>query len=115
MQLYLGIVLTTVVVVTGIFSYYQESKSSRIMESFKNLVPQFALVVRDGTKQPIKAQELTVGDLVEVKFGDRIPADLRVIEARGFKVRALCPSSSCVRGRRDDDRLLFLSRWTTRR
>jgi len=40
LQLYLGIVLAVVVVVTGIFSYYQESKSSRIMESFKNMVPQ---------------------------------------------------------------------------
>lgn len=39
-QLYLGIVLTAVVIITGVFSYYQESKSSRIMESFKNLVPQ---------------------------------------------------------------------------
>ena len=39
-NLYLGIVLTAVVVVTGIFSYYQESKSSKIMESFKNMVPQ---------------------------------------------------------------------------
>lgn len=39
-QLYLGIVLAAVVIVTGIFSYYQESKSSRIMESFKNMVPQ---------------------------------------------------------------------------
>lgn len=40
LQLYLGIVLVTVVVVTGVFSYYQEAKSSRIMDSFKNLVPQ---------------------------------------------------------------------------
>ncbi|KAK7081040.1 Sodium potassium-transporting ATPase subunit, partial [Halocaridina rubra] len=39
-NLYLGIVLTAVVIITGIFSYYQESKSSRIMESFKNMVPQ---------------------------------------------------------------------------
>merc|ERR1719228_673696 len=35
-NLYLGIVLSAVVVVTGVFSYYQENKSSRIMESFKN-------------------------------------------------------------------------------
>merc|ERR1712226_612758 len=85
-NLYLGIVLTTVVVVTGIFSYYQESKSAKIMESFKNLVPQFALVVRDGNKKDIKAEELTLGDIVEVKFGDRVPADLRVLEAKNFKV-----------------------------
>ncbi len=85
-NLYLGIVLTIVVVVTGVFSYYQESKSSKIMESFKNLVPQYALCLRDGEKVTIKAEELTLGDVIEVKFGDRIPADIRVIEARGFKV-----------------------------
>merc|ERR1711874_95003 len=85
-NLYLGVVLTAVVTVTGIFSYYQESKSAKIMESFKNLVPQYALVRRDGEKVTISATELTLGDIVEVKFGDRVPADLRVLEARGFKV-----------------------------
>ncbi|KAG7272207.1 hypothetical protein CRUP_036695 [Coryphaenoides rupestris] len=38
--LYLGVVLSAVVIITGCFSYYQEAKSSRIMESFKNMVPQ---------------------------------------------------------------------------
>ena len=45
LQLYLGIVLTAVVVVTGCFSYYQEAKSSRIMESFKDMVPQVSCFV----------------------------------------------------------------------
>merc|ERR1712038_329761 len=85
-NLYLGIVLTVVVVVTGIFSYYQESKSSKNMEGFKNLVPQYALAIREGEKVNLKAEELTIGDIIEVKFGDRVPADMRVIEARNFKV-----------------------------
>ncbi|XP_042227094.1 sodium/potassium-transporting ATPase subunit alpha-like isoform X3 [Homarus americanus] len=85
-NLYLGIVLTAVVIITGVFSYYQENKSSRIMESFKNMVPQYAIVVREGEKQNVQAEELCIGDIIEVKFGDRIPADVRVIEARGFKV-----------------------------
>merc|ERR1719153_2036624 len=86
-NLYLGIVLSAVVTVTGIFSYYQESKSAKIMEGFKNLVPQYAIVRRNGgEKVTLAAVELTLGDIVEVKFGDRIPADLRVLEARGFKV-----------------------------
>ena len=85
-NLYLGLVLTGVVVVTGIFSYYQESKSSKIMESFKNMVPQYALCVRGGQKIEIKAENLTMGDIVEVKWGDRIPADIRIVEAVGFKV-----------------------------
>ena len=56
------------------------------MESFKNLVPQYALIIRNGEKIEIKAEELTLGDICEVKFGDRVPADLRVIECRNFKV-----------------------------
>merc|ERR1712179_39825 len=85
-NLYLGVVLTLVVTVTGIFSYYQESKSAAIMESFKNLVPQFAKVRRDGKKIDIEAKDLTLGDIVDIQFGDRIPADVRILESRGFKV-----------------------------
>uniref|UniRef100_A0A671RHF9 ATPase Na+/K+ transporting subunit alpha 1a, tandem duplicate 4 n=1 Tax=Sinocyclocheilus anshuiensis TaxID=1608454 RepID=A0A671RHF9_9TELE len=69
-NLYLGIVLA----------------SAKIMESFKNLVPQQALVIRDGEKKCINAEEVVAGDLVEVKGGDRIPADLRIISAHGCKV-----------------------------
>lgn len=56
------------------------------MESFKNMVPQYATCLREGQKITVKAEELTVGDVVEVKFGDRIPADVRITESRGFKV-----------------------------
>uniref|UniRef100_A0A6Q2Z542 Sodium/potassium-transporting ATPase subunit alpha n=1 Tax=Esox lucius TaxID=8010 RepID=A0A6Q2Z542_ESOLU len=82
-NLYLGIVLSVVVIVTGCFSYFQEAKSSKIMESFKNMVPQQALVIREGEKMTINAEEVVAGDLVEVKGGDRIPADLRVVSAHG--------------------------------
>uniref|UniRef100_A0A286XER2 Sodium/potassium-transporting ATPase subunit alpha n=1 Tax=Cavia porcellus TaxID=10141 RepID=A0A286XER2_CAVPO len=85
-NLYLGIVLAVVVGITGCFSYYQEAKSSKIMESFKNMVPQQALVIRGGKKMQIDVREVVVGDLVEVKAGDRIPADLRLISVQGCKV-----------------------------
>uniref|UniRef100_A0A8B9MVK9 Cation-transporting P-type ATPase N-terminal domain-containing protein n=1 Tax=Accipiter nisus TaxID=211598 RepID=A0A8B9MVK9_9AVES len=85
-NLYLGIVLAAVVIITGCFSYYQEAKSSKIMESFKNMVPQQALVIREGEKMQVNAEEVVVGDLVEVKGGDRVPADLRIISAHGCKV-----------------------------
>jgi len=60
------------------------------MESFKNMVPQYATVLREGQKLTLKAEEITIGDVVEVKFGDRIPADIRVVESRGFKVTEYC-------------------------
>merc|ERR1719354_67163 len=85
-NVFLGIVLSAVVVITGCFQYYQESKSSALMESFKNMVPQKALVIREGKKTEIDAVGVVIGDLVEVKGGDRIPADLRVISCNAAKV-----------------------------
>ena len=56
------------------------------MESFKKMIPQEATVLRDGAKLNINAEECVIGDIVFVKFGDRVPADIRVIESQGFKV-----------------------------
>lgn len=56
------------------------------MDSFKKMVPQEAVVVREGQTKTICATQCVVGDIVLVKAGDRVPADLRVVEARGFKV-----------------------------
>uniref|UniRef100_A0A8C6WXF3 Sodium/potassium-transporting ATPase subunit alpha n=1 Tax=Neogobius melanostomus TaxID=47308 RepID=A0A8C6WXF3_9GOBI len=85
-NLYLGVVLAAVVLITGCFSYFQEAKSSRIMDSFKKMVPQQALVIREGEKLQIDAELVVLGDLVEIKGGDRIPADLRVVSSSSCKV-----------------------------
>lgn len=85
-NLILGCVLVTVVVVTGCFMYFQEHKSQKIMESFANMVPPKATVIRGGETMSIVSRELVVGDLVDMKFGDRIPADIRIIHSQGFKV-----------------------------
>ncbi|CAG7835658.1 unnamed protein product, partial [Allacma fusca] len=84
--LYLGIVLSLVVLISGTFAYYQEAKSSRIMDSFKKMVPQCAVVLREGNLFEIDATDLVVGDIVHMKLGDKIPADVRLIESDGFKV-----------------------------
>lgn len=47
---------------------------------------QYAIAIRSGEKVNIRAEELVVGDVIEVKFGDRIPADIRITAAHGFKV-----------------------------
>lgn len=50
---------------------------------------QQALVIREGEKVQINAEEVVAGDLIEVKGGDRIPADIRVVSAHGCKVQRL--------------------------
>jgi sodium/potassium-transporting ATPase subunit alpha len=85
-NLYLGIVLTAVTWMTGCFSFYQEYKSAAIMEGFKSFLPQTCNVKRNGKVLAVDAVKLVPGDVVLVKAGDAIPADLRVMEATDFKV-----------------------------
>ena len=42
--------------------------------------------MRNGQKLNLHAEELVAGDIIEVKFGDRVAADIRVIQSHGFKV-----------------------------
>ncbi|KAM3922203.1 potassium-transporting ATPase alpha chain 2 [Leptodactylus fuscus] len=85
-NLYLAVVLAAVVFLTGCFAYFQEAKSTNIMASFNQMIPQQAVVTRNGEKLEVPATELVVGDLVDIKGGDRIPADLRLVYAQGCKV-----------------------------
>ncbi|XP_056648179.1 sodium/potassium-transporting ATPase subunit alpha-like [Diorhabda sublineata] len=85
-NLILGCVLVVVVVVTGCFMFFQEHKSQKIMESFANMVPPKATVIRGGETMTVVSKDIVIGDLVEMKFGDRIPADIRIIHSQGFKV-----------------------------
>lgn len=81
-NLYLGIVLTTVVSITGIFEYLQERNASSLMNKFKNMLPPKALVNRNGQGyQPLDSLQLCCGDMVRIKAGQKIPADIRVISA----------------------------------
>lgn len=79
-NLYLGTVLALVVLITGIFSFLQNKKSSDLMKSFANMLPPKVLVLRDGVKVNEDAKLLVPGDIVEVNAGDLVPADLRVLE-----------------------------------
>jgi sodium/potassium-transporting ATPase subunit alpha len=71
------------------FVGHQEAKSAAIMESFKKMVPQTASVIRGGKRSAVDAETLTIGDLIEVKGGDKLPADIRIVSSASFKVTIL--------------------------
>merc|ERR1719445_201876 len=86
-NLYLGIVLAAVTFATGIFSFYQEYNANAIMEGFKDFLPKKCWVVRNnGESIEINAELIVPGDVVDIKAGDAIPADLRIMTASDFKV-----------------------------
>lgn len=80
-NLYLGSVLVFVVIVTGIFEYFQEKKSSDMMKSFANMVPPECNVIRNqGQKMKIPASELVPGDILILNTGEKLPADIRIFD-----------------------------------
>ncbi|XP_034187714.1 sodium/potassium-transporting ATPase subunit alpha [Osmia lignaria lignaria] len=83
---WLGVIITLICLISGICAYIQESKNTKIMESFKKMVPTFATVIRGGMKMRIATEDLVPGDLVQIRLGDKIPADIRIIECRELRV-----------------------------
>jgi len=79
-NLYLGIVLSIVVTLTGIFGYYQESASADLMAGLANMAPQNVIVIRDGKKIELEPRLLVIGDICELNLGMAVPADIRLIE-----------------------------------
>lgn len=74
-NLFLGIVLCAVIIITGLFSYFQSSKAASLMNDFKNFIPKTALVLRDGRWNKLESKYLVPGDIIKLNGGDNIPAD----------------------------------------
>ena len=82
----LAAAIVGVIVVNGVFSFWQEYRAERAIAALAKLLPAQVMVVRAGDTLQIAVDELVPGDVVELREGDRIPADCRVIEARGLRV-----------------------------
>ncbi|KAJ2028563.1 hypothetical protein H4S03_007795, partial [Coemansia sp. S3946] len=77
----LGVTIFLVIALQASFSAWQEWTTSRIMASITSMLPTESIVTRNGTMSKIMAADLVQGDVVHVRGGDKIPADLRLIEA----------------------------------
>jgi len=81
-----GLVILAVVVLNAIIGFAQEFKAGKAIEALSRLVPQNAAVMRDGRKITVPATELVPGDIVLLASGDKVPADLRLIQLRNLQV-----------------------------
>eukprot|EP00178_Gracilaria_changii_P020586 TRINITY_DN5_c0_g3_i2.p1 TRINITY_DN5_c0_g3~~TRINITY_DN5_c0_g3_i2.p1 ORF type:complete len:1165 (+),score=177.12 TRINITY_DN5_c0_g3_i2:6755-10249(+) len=87
MHLYLGAFLYSVVIVTCLFSFLQQYKSDKTLREFRHFLPPKATVLRDnGNTYVIDASQLVVGDIVQLRLGDKIPADVRLLQSNRFTV-----------------------------
>ncbi len=82
----LGIAILAVILVNGLFSFWQEHRAGRAIDSLRELLPQQVKVLRDGQLTSLASEGLVPGDVVLLEAGDNVPADCRLIAASGVRV-----------------------------
>ena len=81
-----AIVIFLAIFINALFGFWQERKTSKILEKLKKVLKTKATVLREGQKMEIFQEELLPGDIIYLKAGDKVPADGRLIEAENLKI-----------------------------
>ncbi|WP_119166543.1 cation-transporting P-type ATPase [Algihabitans albus] len=80
-------VILAVVVVNAVIGFVQEGKAEQALKAIRDMLAPKATVLRAGRRRTIPGEEIVPGDLVILEAGDRVPADLRLLEVRGLRVQ----------------------------
>ncbi len=80
-----AVVVLAVVVLNTLIGFVQEYRAGKAIEALTQMVPEQAAVLRDEEWVTLPAAELVPGDVVSVRSGDKVPADLRLVEARNLQ------------------------------
>ncbi len=81
-----AISITIAIIIVVTVAFIQENRAEKEIEALKKLVPPTCICIREGRSQQIYAKDLVPGDLCILDIGDRVPADLRLIEANDISV-----------------------------
>ncbi len=79
-------VIVFVLMINALLGFYQEFRAEQAVEALKRMAAPKATVIRDGERMRVYARELVVGDVVFLESGDRVPADVRLIESVSLEV-----------------------------
>ncbi|WP_112197265.1 cation-transporting P-type ATPase [Rahnella sp. NRRL B-41462] len=80
------LVILGVAVINALIGFLQENSAEKSLKSIQNMLSSQAVVMRDGQIQTINADQLVPGDIVQLRPGDKIPADLRIVSAHNLQV-----------------------------
>ena len=78
-------VILGVVIINALLGYLQEGKAEQALDSIRNMLSAEARTLRGGETRLIPAEELVPGDVVLLESGDRIPADLRLVDVKNLR------------------------------
>jgi calcium-translocating P-type ATPase len=77
-------VILAVVLANAVIGFLQEGKAETAMAAIRDMLAPQAAVLRDGKRVSLPGEALVPGDIVLLEAGDRVPADLRLVEAHGL-------------------------------
>ncbi|MEQ8200253.1 MAG: cation-transporting P-type ATPase [Syntrophomonadaceae bacterium] len=80
----LAIATWAIIIINALFSFIQEYRADQALAELAAMLPNIVKVFRDGDLVKLPADQLTVGDLISLEAGDRVPADARVLQASGL-------------------------------
>jgi cation-transporting P-type ATPase F len=81
-----ALVIFGAVLINVVIGYIQEAKAEKAIEALAQAMTTEATVIRAGRRQRITATELTMGDIVALQAGDKVPADLRLVRSRDLQI-----------------------------
>ena len=79
-------VLLAAVVVNAVIGFIQEGRAESALDAIRSMLSPRAIVLRDGRRVELDAAELVPGDVVLLASGDRVPADLRLVEVKDLRI-----------------------------
>ena len=79
-------VIVAVVIANAVMGWFQEGRAEQALAAVGRLLAASAVVIRGGAKRNIPASDLVPGDIVFVESGDRVPADIRLIETHSLSI-----------------------------
>ncbi|MBN2102999.1 cation-transporting P-type ATPase [bacterium] len=80
-----GAIIFMIVIVNAVIGFIHEYKAGKIIDKLKSLISSPAKVIRNGDLCEISQEKLVPGDIIKIDEGDKLPADIRLIEANGLK------------------------------
>jgi magnesium-transporting ATPase (P-type) len=79
-------VIFGVVVINAVIGFVQEGRAEQALDAIRDMLSPHAIVTRAGERHEIPAEDLVPGDIVHLASGDRVPADLRLIDIKSLRV-----------------------------
>jgi P-type E1-E2 ATPase len=96
-------IIFAVVILNSLLGFLQEGRAEKALDSIRNMLSAEARAVRGGETRLIPAEDLAPGDIVLLESGDRIPADLRLIDARNLRTEEAALTGESVPAEKTTD------------